>query len=440
MIAAKSLYFVFLALLGSHALIFLFQIHDVQNASAAPPPQAVVPRRNTLRQQREQQQRRRQQHRKVRQPPRLPIPDHVVYQACPDKNETLAILHSANGGTFLHGDEVTCHSLPSWKNVTSLYGKGPYIIGTETCQAYRDMLAKRNAKPNLQIAGTYNTGTNYMSHMMRLNINRTLGEPQINKKDALEYSELPWGKHGPLKHRGQSLMDPELEYVNTDTILPVVMVRDPYRWLASMCKESYFVTWNRTRQHCPLVAPPSLATTTDMPEGAFTGVYHCANEKQNLGDVFPSLPHFWSDFYRQYWEDSKPRLFVRHEDLVFHAEEVIRQVAACAGMALRSNDLEYFVQASKRHGQATNLMAVLQKYGHEEGRYDGMTQADLKFAEHYFDSEILQAFHYGHAPEGYVAPEHPDPIPQPDHAFVLKNQRKCQNYTVMYPNWSPESD
>ena len=80
-----------------------------------------------------------------------------------------------------------------------------------------------------------------------------------------------------------------------------------------------------------------------MPAGAFTGVYHSANEKQNLGDVFPSLPHYWSDFYRQYWKDSKPRLFVRHEDLVFHAEEVIRQVAACAGMALRSNHLEHFV-------------------------------------------------------------------------------------------------
>lgn len=54
--------------------------------------------------------------------------------------------------------------------------------------------------------------------------------------------------------------------------------------------------------------------------------------------TFPSLAHYWTEWYKQYLNADYPRLIVRFEDLQFHAKEMIDIVCQCAGAVARDND------------------------------------------------------------------------------------------------------
>ena len=160
-------------------------------------------------------------------PPKRILKDEIVYQACPNKNEMLAILRTANGDKFFQQDLVTCQHLPTWHDVTSLYGGGPsssavagmmtttfstpYVLGLETCQAYCDMLAQDDTTtttkanhsnlhttrpPIIPFAGAYNTRTNYLLQLLRLNVY----VPTTKERRTSQcFTEVPWSKHVALK-------------------------------------------------------------------------------------------------------------------------------------------------------------------------------------------------------------------------------------------------
>ena len=175
-----------------------------------------------------------------------------------------------------------------------------------------------------------------------------------------------------------TLTKERLSDLEHEAIFPIVVVHNPYQWLASMCKESYFATWNRTHKQCPLLAP----SPQDMANG-YSGIYHCPKSTQDLGERFHSLHHYWSNFYQQCWYDSKPCVLVRYEDLVFHAEKVIRQIADCAGLLMNPRGFYYMNQASKIHGKLSDFSTVLTKYGQEQGRQNGLMAADLGYAQEF---------------------------------------------------------
>ena len=300
-------------------------------------------------------------------PPKRILKDEIVYQACPNKNEMLAILRTANGDKFFQQDLVTCQHLPTWHDVTSLYGGGPsssavagmmtttfstpYVLGLETCQAYCDMSTQQQQpKPTIPIS------TQPDHQLFHLLVPTILGPITCynycvsmsmclqQKKGALVSALRKY--HGPnmwrWKYRNVTLTKERLSDLEHEAIFPIVVVHNPYQWLASMCKESYFATWNRTHKQCPLLAP----SPQDMANG-YSGIYHCPKSTQDLGERFPSLQHYWSNFYQQCWYDSKPCVLVRYEDLVFHAEKVIRQIADCEGLLMNPRGFYYMNQASK---------------------------------------------------------------------------------------------
>ena len=47
--------------------------------------------------------------------------------------------------------------------------------------------------------------------------------------------QVPWGKHNPVDWRGQHAAQ-GLEGVDVDGVLPVVVVKDPFTWMRSMCR------------------------------------------------------------------------------------------------------------------------------------------------------------------------------------------------------------
>ena len=145
-----------------------------------------------------------------------------------------------------------CDELPTWQQVTELYGDKPVVLGLETCDAYKTLL--NGSAPMPKLAGLWNTGSTalpktFLHNMLLYDAHWTI-----------DRANVPWGKV-----RVQELVDllsvcvvlthdfafhPQhtplsLKYKNTyplgnpddrDQILVVVVIRDPMRWMDSMVR------------------------------------------------------------------------------------------------------------------------------------------------------------------------------------------------------------
>jgi len=149
----------------------------------------------------------------------------------------------------------TYHDLPNWSDVSAMYGHHGRLIGQKKhCEAFlgdgKDVKTKWLAP-----AGHFNTGTNLLSDA-------------LNKNCDLKHTrwQVPWGKHNPPKNkefRNKNRI-PAYAYMDPNQTLPVVIIRDPFRWLQSMCHNSYTSTWPRfarpddTQYHCPNLWPTNF--------------------------------------------------------------------------------------------------------------------------------------------------------------------------------------
>lgn len=73
--------------------------------------------------------------------------------------------------------EVFCENLPTRQVIEKLYGKEPVVVGLDTCERYRSIVAKavQNGTifgPLPRVAGLYNTGTNALAKNFELNLFR----------------------------------------------------------------------------------------------------------------------------------------------------------------------------------------------------------------------------------------------------------------------------
>ena len=118
-----------------------------------------------------------------------------------------------------------CEQLPKWNQIQHNYGGEPVVIGMETCQKYRDSL--QGAHPTVRIAGLYNTGTHALAAALQDNLSH------LNPNNQTHW-DVVWGKHVPLKYRNVNVWGPEDTIVTPDQILPIVVVRDPFRWMQAM--------------------------------------------------------------------------------------------------------------------------------------------------------------------------------------------------------------
>ena len=110
--------------------------------------------------------------------------------------------------------------------------------------------------------------------------------------------QVPWGKH-MLAHRKWSNTAAHDGKVNKTNVLPVVLVRDPYSWMQSMCQHPYAAKWEHSNDHCPNFVHEngsSVPVSINYPGGEVT---------------WDSLVHLWSDWYNQYLTAEYPRLMVR---------------------------------------------------------------------------------------------------------------------------------
>lgn len=94
-----------------------------------------------------------------------------------------------------------------------------------------------------------------------------------------------------------------------------------------------------------------------------------------------------------------PYLMVRFEDLIYHPKQVVQTVCECAGGELNKGEFKYITDSAKKgvgaHGKdRTGYLQALSRYGRQEGRINGMEQADLDYTRRHLDANIMHMFRY----------------------------------------------
>jgi hypothetical protein len=293
-------------------------------------------------------------------------------------------------------DESELLDLPKWDEIVDLVGDSPIVHGLETCEAFRKNVPA--VERNLGAAGMFNTGTNLVTQLLKENCKI----PERVVKYGIEASreahgirwQVSWGKHTPAHYKWDHATD-HAKDIDKETILPVVTIRDPYKWMASMCKNGYTARWPHSSQQCP-----NLVDREERPsEPVAVNVTYA--EKRTSSHS--SLAHLWNDWYNDYKHANYPRLMVRFEDLIFYPREMTKLICECAGGELQL-PFTYIVNPAKTgpgHGKKSERTGMVQawiRYGKKPEIMGGFQTADYRAAREFLDKDNMKIFGYSHPP------------------------------------------
>lgn len=310
------------------------------------------------------------------------IPSLSETSPAPRGTERVVQLLKQAGVTDL--DAETRAALPTWDEITQLYGSSqqPMIYGMDSCARYRETVPADQRQT--AVAGLFNTATNALAWSLRHNV------------PTAQHSkwQVPWGKHRLASVKWNHTVEGS-DRVNKTAILPVVIIKDPFTWLQSMCRHPYSARWRETAEHCPNLVP------NDSDRSHFPVITKNHNRTVPVKIVFSkesvvkwdSLILLWNDWYRQYMNAEYPVLMVRFEDLLFGPAVMLQHIATCVGVNV-ANPIRYQVESSKRHGSQTDLVHAVIKYGHSNGRLRNLTNDDLAYAVETLDDDLIRTFQY----------------------------------------------
>jgi hypothetical protein len=327
-----------------------------------------------------------------------------------DKSRIIEILK--NSDVEVTAEDI--ENLPTWGEVKSLYGAEPKIIGLETCAKFRETVPAEDMY--IAPAGIFNTGTNLLANNLAqfcklpkreavTTHDKTPGHGRKWKAGTM--FQVPWGKHTPaslrLKHNAQL---GSKDVIQTH-VLPVVIVKDPYHWMVSMCRHSYQANWYHTEQHCPNLVPNrfDFGNRGITPNSGPINVNVRYTDDRSRISHHKGLTGLWNDWYAEYEEagDEFPRLMIRYEDLLFHQKEVMTHICDCAGGELKNQHRMQLKDTSAKgnygvHTGSSGLLSAIQRYGRAVQRVDGMTIDDKKYAEKALNPEFMKMFGYSYPP------------------------------------------
>ncbi|KAL7489679.1 hypothetical protein ACHAW6_015372 [Cyclotella cf. meneghiniana] len=322
-------------------------------------------------------------------------------------------------------DQILTNLYPNSKsNNNNINTSGPIIHGLETCQHFQDITSSDPSQRRIAPAGIFNTGTNYLSVLLEYNCQNPHRVEKFRgnaKRGHGNEWEVPWGKHTPARYRGNYYKNAKTNY-HVHEVLPVVLIRNPYGWMKSMCRNPYTATWRgkKDSESCPQLKRDGRWNEVDVKFGP--GSTH-----------HKSLAHMWNDWYGEYFYDNYwrndttidadaprqrsdrnltspfPRIIIRFEDIIFFPYEVTQQICTCAGGVLghRSDDTDveshsfhYVVRSAKTgdgHGPSSHRNGLIDswvRYGRVDPRKDYEEEV-LKVAEEVLDSLMFKTFGYG---------------------------------------------
>lgn len=146
-------------------------------------------------------------------------------------------------------------SLPPPSEAERMYGSQPVILGLDRCETFQKTVPGDDAY--IGPAGMFNTGTNLMTELLKKNCHipdRMKNKNCRNKKCPGMREQVPWGKHTPVSWRNHHTAKQGGEIIHNH-ILPIVVVKDPYTWMTSMCRHTYAARWFHGPEHCPNLIP-----------------------------------------------------------------------------------------------------------------------------------------------------------------------------------------
>mmetsp|Transcript_27462 Transcript_27462/g.57309 ORF Transcript_27462/g.57309 Transcript_27462/m.57309 type:complete len:521 (-) Transcript_27462:51-1613(-) len=301
------------------------------------------------------------------------------------------ILHSAN----VEIDQELAEQLPTWDDVVSLYGDKPIIHGLETCEPYRQAVKPEDRMTGP--AGMFNTGTNLLFELLKSNcdIKEAHTKRREPRRNGMRW-QVPWGKHNPpTMHRFKNVAKAWGKGIKHEDFMPVVLIKDPYSWMGSQCRHKYATFWGHDDQHCPNLIRWRIPDE-DVPSEV--RVKYALQMK-----LYESLLDMWNHWYEEWDAQTFPHLTTRFEDLLFHGEEVTRQVCECVGG--RFTDYFQYVEDSAKsqrgvHKGANGLVKAMLQYGDPEKRLGGFTDRDRWYASKTVDTGLMKKY-------GYTAPPLP---------------------------------
>jgi len=302
--------------------------------------------------------------------------------------------------TFAQGgqppDDEALKDLPSSSDFKALYGNEIVIKGLETCEAYRNSV--KEGLRHIGPAGIFNTGTNYLSNLLRKNCM----VKNIHFRKGVRF-QVPWGKHSPASFRLINIAKVDGEGVDQENVLPVVTIKDPYTWMTSMCRHSYTAYWKHSEDHCPNLIPNKKDRLhfppSDLPEEGPIPL----TVRYGPGKIwtYESLLHLWNKYYRDYFEVTNyPRLIVRYEDFLTHPVEITTKICECAGGVMQ-HPKKFDIQTESAKGNwgvhkgSQGLVSALKKYGNAEIRKSAFPDRnDVDFAKLNLDEILMGEFNY----------------------------------------------
>jgi hypothetical protein len=302
------------------------------------------------------------------------------------------------------------------------YIPSPIIHGLETCIAFQEQTSSNPSQRRIAPAGLFNTGTNYLSVLLEYNCQNPHRVSKFGsaKRGHGNVWEVPWGKHTPASFRNKFTKSSQSMKYTIDEVLPIVLIRNPFSWMQSMCRNPYTAQWKgmHDSQTCPQL-------TNAIKGGATKAEYNPVDVKYGSGlSHHQSLGHLWNDWYGEYMYSNTtnssgntstntdapfPRLIVRFEDVIFFPFEVTKQICACAGGILghRNDDKDvasgkfhYVVRSAKAgigHGPASQRNGLIDswvRYGSDNPK-DSYSELDKQIANDILDPWIMDTFEYG---------------------------------------------
>lgn len=302
--------------------------------------------------------------------------------------------------------EVDRSLLPKWSNIMAAYGP-PRIFGLETCPIYRNKVhpSKRLVAP----AGMFNTGTNLLHTLILSNCDFS------NLHDRKMIYQVPWGKHVPFRYVAEHKSPSKrFEHVDSSDTLAIVMVRDPYTWMQSMCLQPYGARYDHDKSRCPNIVPYKSDIEAHPRYGKMKYIpVRVQYDKTRL--KYDSMGHLWSEWYLDYIKfqaDNKtmvspvdfPFLMLRMEDLVFHAETVIPIMCECGGGKMKEGGIKQTSTIANGYNHAVNtssginsgLIRSVIKYGNITRRRKGYPDFQLQAAKEVLDPRLMELLGYSY--------------------------------------------
>eukprot|EP00586_Coscinodiscus_wailesii_P017310 CAMPEP_0172493460 /NCGR_PEP_ID=MMETSP1066-20121228/24924_1 /TAXON_ID=671091 /ORGANISM="Coscinodiscus wailesii, Strain CCMP2513" /LENGTH=239 /DNA_ID=CAMNT_0013263655 /DNA_START=431 /DNA_END=1150 /DNA_ORIENTATION=- len=234
----------------------------------------------------------------------------------------------------------------------------------------------------------FNTGTNILHKILSKNCYMPGQHKRTGTGMKIRWI-VPWGKHTPASWRGKHVSaSPWAKGIPPYDVLPIVMIKDPYTWMSSMCRHHYTAIWLREEGHCPNLVSMWAEGVRFPVKVQYNSTHATFHE---------SLVGLWNDWNEAYVNVDYPRLMVRFEDLLFYPEEVTKLICECAGGMMTKVfevELDNAKAGMKGHTGTSDFYDAVMRYSNESLRVDGYTKNDLEFARQTINTDLMKAFRY----------------------------------------------